>query len=296
MLASYPDTTEISLALRPLLHPLFQEVQSGISEHTFANIYLFSNTHNYSVTRLQDGTIAILGAEKEQRFFMLPFGLPEPSLLAQLFNDVGMMKCVSTAQKAVLEEQGYALHEDRDNFDYLYLRNDLAELAGRQFHKKRNLVKAFVSSHDYTARPLLKDYLDQAMEVLDAWQGESSKGADYLAAKEGLFRMEELQLCGGIYFVEETPVAYVLGEELAAGNSFAIHFEKAAPGYKGLYQFINQSFASILPETYKTINREQDLGIAGLRKAKLSYNPTGFVEKYRAYPQGTAAQLHTAGL
>ena len=66
MLASYPDTTEISLALRPLLHPLFQEVQSGISEHTFANIYLFRNTHNYSVTRLQDGTIAILGAEKEQ--------------------------------------------------------------------------------------------------------------------------------------------------------------------------------------------------------------------------------------
>ena len=66
--------------------------------------------------------------------------------------------------------------------------------------------------------------------------------------------------------------------------SYAIHFEKAAPDYKGLYQFINQSFASVLPESYNIINREQDLGIAGLRKAKLSYQPTGFVKKYRAFP------------
>lgn len=285
MLASYPDSTEISLSLRPLLHPLFQQVQSGISEHTFANIYLFRNTHNYSISRLEDDNIAVLGRSKEQPFFMLPFQLSEPAVLDRLFADLGMMKCVSSAHKAKLEQLGYPVEEDRDNFDYLYLRHDLAELAGRQFHKKRNLVKAFVNSHNYTGKPLLKEYVPEAVQVLDAWQGENARGTDYLAAKEALLRMEELQLCGGIYFVEEVPVAYVLGEELACGNSFAIHFEKAAPGYKGLYQFINQSFASILPESYHTINREQDLGIAGLRKAKLSYNPTGFIEKYRAFPK-----------
>lgn len=283
MLVSYPDSTPITLALRPLLHPLFQEVQSGISEHTFANIYLFRNTHNYSLTRLADATIAILGRNEAQPFFMLPFGLPEPALLAQLFQDQGMMKCVSSSQKTALEEQGYPVQEDRDNFDYLYLRRDLAKLAGRQFHKKRNLVKAFVKRHDYTAKPLREEYVPQALIVLDTWLGDNAKDADYLAAKEALLRMEELQLCGGLYFVEEEPVAYVLGEELGCGNSYAIHFEKAAPGYKGLYQFINQSFAAVLPESYETINREQDLGIEGLRKAKLSYNPTGFVEKYRAY-------------
>lgn len=283
MLASYPDSTPVILGLRPLLHPLFQQVQSGISEHTFANIYLFRNTHNYRLTRLADATIAILGRNQEQSFFMLPFGLPETVLLEQLFHDQSMMKCVSASQKTILEEQGYSVREDRDNFDYLYLRHDLAELAGRQFHKKRNLVKAFVSSHDYTAQPLTEEYVPQAIAVLDAWQGKQARGADYLAAKEALLRMEELQLCGGLYFVEKDPVAYVLGEELGGGGSFAIHFEKAAPGYKGLYQFINQSFASVLPESYATINREQDLGIEGLRKAKLSYNPTGFVKKYRAY-------------
>jgi hypothetical protein len=92
-----------------------------------------------------------------------------------------------------------------------------------------------------------------------------------------------LQLCGGIYYVETRPVAYVLGEELAGGASFVIHFEKAVRGYKGLYQFINQSFAAILPDVYQTINREQDLGEPGLRQAKLSYNPAGFIEKFKVY-------------
>ena len=94
--------------------------------------------------------------------------------------------------------------------------------------------------------------------------------------------MEELQLCGGIYYVDGQPVAYSLGEELARGKSFVIHFEKAVSEYKGLWQFVNQAFASILPDKYETVNREQDLGNEGLRKAKLSYKPVGFVKKYRA--------------
>ena len=284
MIASYPASTEVSLSLRPMLHPLFQEISSGISEFTFADIYLFRHTHTYSLTTLVDGTIAILGVDKGTSFFMLPFGLPDVGALALLFADRGMMKCVSESQKELLEQLGYTIMEDRDNFDYLYLRHDLAELAGRQFHKKRNLVGAFVSTHNYTARMLTQADVEKGLIVLHAWLGENMPGADYEAAKEALEHMEELELCGGLYFVEDKPVAYVLGEQLGGGVSYAIHFEKAAPDYKGLYQFINQSFASVLPESYNIINREQDLGIAGLRKAKLSYQPTGFVKKYRAFP------------
>jgi hypothetical protein len=80
--------------------------------------------------------------------------------------------------------------------------------------------------------------------------------------------------------VEKRPAAYVLGEELARGRMYAIHFEKALSEYKGLYQFVNRSFAAILPETYELINREQDLGDPGLRQAKLSYRPVDFVRKY----------------
>jgi hypothetical protein len=109
---------------------------------------------------------------------------------------------------------------------------------------------------------------------------------DYAAAREALERMEELQLCGGIFYVDGRPIAYSLGEELAAGRAFVIHFEKAVldEQYKGVYQYINQAFAAVLPEKYEWINREQDLGDAGLRQAKESYKPAGFVRKYRAAP------------
>jgi hypothetical protein len=96
--------------------------------------------------------------------------------------------------------------------------------------------------------------------------------------------MWPLQLCGGIFYIDGRPVAYCLGEVLAQGKCFVIHFEKAVAveRYKGIYQYINQAFASILPEKYETVNREQDLGILSLRQAKESYNPLGFVKKYRA--------------
>ncbi len=281
MLPTYPDTIEISLQLRPRLHPLFQQLNEGISEFTFANIYLFRQQHQYTLSALADATIVILGSDNNLPFFMLPFGMPEPSLLDRLFHEYGVMKCASQRQAQDLAQRGYEVQEDRDNFDYLYRRQDLAQLGGRNYHKKRNLIKAFVNSHTYTAQPLREEFCGDALRILEDWRSETQQSRDYEAAREALEKMEELQLCGGIYYVESRPVAYALGEELAGGTCFVIQFEKAVSGYKGLYQFINQSFAGILPESYETINREQDLGEEGLRRAKLSYNPTGFVEKFK---------------
>ena len=88
-----------------------------------------------------------------------------------------------------------------------------------------------------------------------------------------------------MYYADGEPAGYALGEEIGDGKMFVIHFEKALTRFRGLYQFVNMSFAAILPQKYTYINREQDLGIEGLRKAKLSYQPAGFVKKYRVYPR-----------
>jgi hypothetical protein len=282
MIPVYPYFAEIDLLQRATMHPLFQQLPDGISEFTFANIYLFRNSHHYRVSRLSDELLLIAGADGGKPFFMLPFGLPDEPLLRQLFTDFETMKCVSSSQAEVLAQLGCRILEDRDNFDYLYLRKDLVELSGRKFHKKRNQIKAFVDSYAYEGRPLLEEYMPDALQVLDTWlQGRDDPG-DYAAAKEALEKAEELQLCGGVYYVDNRPAAYTLGEELMLGRSFAIHFEKAVGEYKGLWQFVNQVFASILPDIYVTINREQDLGYEGLRHAKLSYKPIDFVKKYRA--------------
>ena len=167
MLPTYPQSVELTLAHRPLLHSLFGELRSGISEFTFANIYLFRTAHHYRLSMLEDGTVVLLGRDKDVSFFMLPFGLPPLHRIQQLLVERGMMKCATKAQAETLTAAGFRVLADRDNFDYLYRRQDLAQLSGRYYHKKRNLIKAFVSTHRYTAKPLRSEYLADALHVLD---------------------------------------------------------------------------------------------------------------------------------
>lgn len=280
-MAKYPEFSEISMNLREVLHPLFQRIAEGVSEFTFANIYLFRQAHRYKISQLDGGLFVIAGEDAGEPFFMLPFGLPDEDVLRGLFTKYHTMKAVPESQARLLAESGYEVWEDRDNFDYLYSREDLVNLTGRKFHKKKNLLNIFIRNNECQAKPLLEEYRDDAVRVLEAWNERHGGGGDYSAAKEALEKMWPLQLCGGIFYIEGEPVAYCLGEEIALGKSFVIHFEKAVlrDEFKGIFQFINQAFASILPEKYETINREQDLGDEGLRRAKESYNPVGFIKK-----------------
>ncbi|MDW7773522.1 MAG: phosphatidylglycerol lysyltransferase domain-containing protein [Desulfobulbaceae bacterium] len=269
--------------MRSFLHPFFQELEEGISEFTFANLYLFRKDHHYRITRLHDESIIITGSDAGSPFFMSPFGLPPENMMDTLLRRFGSMKCLSGSQADYLRRQGLRVEEDRNNFDYLYFRKDLAALTGRKFSRKRNQIKAFISTYSYEGRPLLEKYKEDAILILEKWREGHDNPGDYAAAREALKYMEELQLCGGIYYAAGRPVAYSLGEELMRGRSFVIHFEKAVSGYKGLWQFVNQAFALILPDKYTYINREQDLGSDGLRSAKLSYQPFDFIKKYRAW-------------
>jgi hypothetical protein len=287
MIARYPETSEISMDVRPLLHPKFKALAEGISEFTFANIYLFRRTHHYRISQLANELFIVTGRDAEEPFFMLPFGLPDEGVLADLFSRHREMKAATQPQAEQLAAMGYSVSQDRDNYDYLYSREDLVNLTGRKFHKKKNQLNLFIRNNECQAKPLLEEYRDDALQVLRRWNNRNDEPAESVAAAEALEKMWPLQLCGGIFYVNGRPVAYCLGEELALGTSFVIHFEKAVlePEFKGLYQFINQAFASILPDKYDTINREQDLGDAGLRQAKESYNPAGFVKKFRVRPQ-----------
>jgi hypothetical protein len=215
---------------------------------------------------------------------MLPFGLPDENIIRELFNNYLVMKAVSGYQAEILATMGCSVCEDRDNFDYLYSREELVNLTGRKFHKKKNLLNIFIRNNEYQAKPLLEEYRDDALQILERWNNQHDEPNDFVAAKEALEKMWPLQLCGGIFYIDGQPAAYCLGEELSLGESFVIHFEKAVLGEssRGVYQYINQAFASILPEKYKTVNREQDLGDSGLRHAKMSYRPVDFVKKYKA--------------
>jgi hypothetical protein len=280
----YPNFVPLTLAERNEMQPRLSQLPDGVSEYTFANLFLFRKQYHYRVSRVLDKTFVISGEDHEKKFFMTPCAVPGRGILEALFATHDYWKGISDSvlipNQDHLEEWGIAIAEDRDNFDYLYLRSDLAELAGKKYHKKRNLVNQFINYYAHEERLLTPEFIPQALRVLDRWREDKGFDGDYLAARESLELFTALDLRGAIYYINGDPAGWCLGEGLAAGHMFAIHFEKAIDQYKGVFQYINQSFAASLPESFTYINREQDLGDEGLRQAKLTYRPSGFVRKY----------------
>jgi hypothetical protein len=281
----YPEFAPVSLEMRDALYPALNMIEDGISEFTFSNLYLFRATYGYRVSRLPGKTFIIEGSKAGKSFFYTPCALPEKPILDELMGGRDYLKNLSESQadahRASLEQLGYSVIEDRDNFDYLYLRSDLATLSGKTYHKKRNLVNAFINSYDYEQKPLTKDSVGDAIKVLDKWREAKGFDGDYAASLEALQLFDVLGMRGCVYYVDGSPAGWCLGEPLARGKMFAVHFEKGIEDYKGIYQFINQAFAQALPNYFKSINREQDLGDEGLRQAKMTYRPCCFVNKYR---------------
>jgi hypothetical protein len=303
----YPDFIPLDFHVKDEIAQDLFETPDGVSEFSFAGLYLFRHRYQYRVSRFPGaggkGLLLFSGLQPEdshggsrirggERFFLSPCGVPDREILRDLFKEHRYWKNIpeSVLAKAgeVLEAEGLVAVEDRDNFDYLYLRTDLAELPGKKYHKKRNLVNQFLSAYDHQEWPLTADLVPQAVEVLDLWKAEKGEDGDYYSAREALTRFGELGMEGALYFIDGKPAGWCLGEGLAGGTVFAIHFEKAAGGYKGMYQYMNQAFAAMLPPHYTYLNREQDLGDLGLRQAKETYRPCGYVKKYAAAPADKA--------
>ncbi len=323
LIPDYPESSELAFEMRPALDLYLREIGSQLSEYSFGTLYLFRKKYKYRAAWLPGGSLLITGDDKGQHgggaggdlaggdlahgeFFMIINELPSRDVLDAVFLRYTSMKSVDEAQAEELKETGYLVTEDRDNFDYLYLRSELAAYPGGKYRKKRALVRAFTENNDHETHLLTKERAGDALVVLEAWQaGQAGTGAgaaepgsepnentsqyaveqlginDYLSAREALSMIDELGLTGMLVYAGSEPVAYCLGEELEP-ETFVIHYEKGVYGYKGLKQFVVQAFAKSLPERYKYINREQDLGLPGLREAKMGLRPAKFVKQFRA--------------
>jgi len=296
---NYPDFISLDIDLKEALHPRLSLTSDGVSEFTFAGLYLFRNRYSYRISRIDDSFIISgkqnFGKDRKKTFFMTPCSAPNPDILECLFkthdywkniSESVLKQCGQSPVQEKLNDLGISIEEDRDNFDYLYNRCELAELTGKKFHKKKNHVNNFLNTYpDHEQKPITKDLIPAVIEVLDQWhknlilRNEDEDG-DYEAAKEALEKFDTLKLKGSIFFVNGKPAAYCLGESISGGRMFVVHFEKAVEEYRGIYQYMNKAFAEFLPRFFTLINREQDLGSEGLRQAKMTYRPCGFVQKY----------------
>jgi hypothetical protein len=195
----------------------------------------------------------------------------------------------------VLRGAGLNVTLDRDNSDYVYKVADLAELKGRRFHKKRNLIKQCLAAYRCEYEPIVPELVSECLEFQDRWCQARECGKDpglcneYAAIREAFTNYQDLQVLGGAIRVDGDIKAYALGEELNPDTGVC-HFEKAMPGVQGLGQLINQWFSKHALSGFKYVNREQDLGIQGLRQAKESYHPDHMVDKFTAALKEPAAQ------
>jgi uncharacterized protein len=181
------------------------------------------------------------------------------------------------------------LVEDRDQWDYIYDAQELIDLPGNRFHKKKNHVNQFKKAYAHQYAPLTADMVEQAKAMQEDWCTWRECSSDIELAHENqaiarvLSAWENLPgVTGGCILVESRMAAYTVGEQLTP-DMMVIHFEKASADYKGIYQAINQMFLSHQAAGISWVNREQDIGDEGLRKAKLSYHPVRFLKKYRVY-------------
>jgi hypothetical protein len=167
-------------------------------------------------------------------------------------------------------------------WDYVYNTDDLIYLNGKRFHAKRNHINKFNSLYNYKYQNLEQAHIPACLELLAAWQTEcgftDSLAIDDRANREALANFEQIKMTGGCLFVDGKLSAFSLGQPIN-DEIYAIHAEKALYRYEGVYSKINQLFAERNCLGYKYINREDDMGLEGLRKAKMSYNPVFLLNK-----------------
>ena len=195
---------------------------------------------------------------------------------------------LTSGQANQLAKEGIATEPNRDDWDYVYLTKDLAELPGDKYHPKRNFIARCLAKYKCEYVSIGSFVVKDCLQIQTQWCSlrncslVSSLEAENTAMKTALENREYLGVSGGAVYVDGKLEAFTLAEPLNSDTA-VIHFEKANPQIEGLYQVINQWFCQEALSNFEYVNREQDLGIPGLRKAKQSYHPHHMVEKHTAY-------------
>jgi uncharacterized protein len=288
----YPDDKPLELSDKPTLDAVFAADPPAASEMTFTNLFAWSGTHPVHITRIQN-TVAFLRANKGAHELLPPAGAITNQVVetalgwAREHGAPGHFAKVPEARKDAILAALPILTADsiRDDADYVYLASDLSELAGRKYDGKRNLVKKFHKTVNAEFSPITPDLLASCIELQEFWCSErecaihADLDAENLAIAMILEHWEKLGLIGGAMVAEGKVLAFSVAEKLSPGTA-VIHFEKGDSNFPGSYQAINQNFVQASLTGFDWINREQDLGVPGLRKAKESYHPDHLTEKF----------------
>ena len=297
---------DLTLEDKELINSYFRKGQYNNSECTFTNMFIWRECYAVQWTVI-DGLLVVKPGQAEESWILPPYGdytkCDLKGVLMQLrdyFAAQGkplMLRAVTESFAAVLEETCpgmFVLEEERDLEDYLYSGDDLRELKGRKYHSKRNHLSNFRKNYpDYEYQPLTADMREEVWDYINLWckqkecSGKFSPGliCEKQAIREALDHFDVLDYKGAVIRLNGHIEAFTMGEKIN-DETVVIHVEKANGTINGLYSAINQEFLLHEWPDVNFVNREEDTGDEGLRKAKMSYHPVALVKKYKGVYQG----------
>lgn len=281
------------------IRPIVDEAGAMGSDLSFANIYLLRDKYDIEITGYKDFLIRKYHGKGTRNGYTFPIGngnlekaLKEIEADAAARGEALRFSFVTEKQRERLEQiypGRFEYIDDLGDYDYVYSRQDLAQLPGKSYHKKKNHVSKFTRQYpEFRYEELGKCNVEDAAVVEDGWyydhlqSEDDSQKLEYNSIKEALNYYEELNLSGGIIYVDGVAVAMTIGSRISA-DTVDVHFEKAIGEYavNGGYAAINNMYAKS-QSGVEWLNREEDINIEGLRKAKQSYHPRILLKKYCA--------------
>ena len=292
----FPKFGPIELSDRAVIAEFLARYRPQTSELTFTNLFIWRAYYGWEWSILDDRLIFIAAREKERQFALMPVGAPPRAvtvrvLLSHLRDERGVKdptieRADDRLARELSENPDFVIEAAREHFDYVYRTADLIELAGRKYHSKRNFLNRFSLDYSFAYEPIEERHIAPCVELADRWckirrcQDDMGLLSEHDAVVEALTHFFDLSLSGGAIVIDGRVEAFALGEALNPETA-VIHVEKADPEIRGLYAVINHEFVKGSPSGFAYVNREQDLGDEGLRKAKESYFPERLEKKYR---------------
>lgn len=269
------------------------------SDSSYVNLFLLREKYNIEISFYKNFLLRRYNKTGSRLGYCFPIGSGDLKEVLQILHQDALEHnrpftfcLLSQMQKDQLSNykpNRFLYKENRNDSDYIYLQSSLALLSGKEYHKKRNHLSKFNRKYPTSYyKSITKETFDDVWEVAVQWfrerfsKEDPTSNAEMVSLKEALLYFEQLRLKGCILYADDKPVAMTIASPVSE-TTCDVHFEKAFGSYatNGAYTAINQHFASTIPE-YTYINREEDIGLPGLRSAKLSYHPDILLSKYHA--------------
>lgn len=290
---------EIKLKDKEWMEPLIVAADMAGSHQNYTNMFAWSKIFEFRVAKVNDYLVVKGGSDADQ-FYLYPAGCgdikPVIEVLKQDAAECGHSLTFLGVSPENREEinslfPGKFIYEEmRDSYDYVYKLEKLESLSGNKLHSKRNHINYFKKNNTWSFELITEDNFDECWEMNKKWCEDNDCKEDkylykeYCAVRRCFDNYWDLGLEGGLLRKDGKVIAFTMGERLNS-DTYVIHIEKAFSEIRGAYQMINREYVAYVKQTHPQmvyVNREEDMGYEGLRKAKLSYYPVKMEEKYSA--------------